>query len=125
MKVLSMCWDSLSKGTVQIEGTVTEHDDDGLVYFHSDAHSDLVFDVNTIEESGLFRILDHGYERVSLETVHLSIHEFAAAAFLSTKSKFVVEEMTRLFRTNEERALAVFHFMAELTAESNGKVQTD
>ena len=121
MKVLAICWDSLSKGTIQIEGTVRKHDDDGQVYFHSDAHSDLVIGMNIVEESGLFRILDHSYEMVSLEAVHLSIHEFAAAAFLCTDSTSLVQKISKLFRTNPARALAVFHFMAELTAESNGE----
>ena len=123
MKILDICWESLSKGTIQIEGTVMKHDDDdngGRVYFHSDTHDDLVIGMNAVEESGLFRISNHGYERVSLEAVHLSIHEFAAAAFLCVKSKNLVNKMTKLFKTNLERALAVFHFMAELTSESNG-----
>ena len=96
-----------------------EHDDD-QVYFHSDLPSDLVIGMNTVEESGLFRILDHSCGRVSLETVHLSIHEFAAAAFLCANPNSLVGKITQLFRTSPERSVAVFHFMTELTAEANG-----
>ena len=93
---------------------------EGELYFctcHS--HDEVLMSV--IEESGLFNISNNVMGEVVLETIHLSVSEFSAAAYLVYRCTYGQGSDVGQTEMSEERKKAVFRYLMDLcrTHESN------
>ena len=95
----------------------TEGKKKGELYFYtSHSHDEIL--MSAIEESGLFKISKNDYGEVILETCHLSVAEFSAAAYLVYRCTKSHGSNVRQSKMSEERKGAVFNYLMELCVKT-------